>query len=47
MEGRLKFSDKDEGVILIDGDPFLEIVVDATSANLTNWMGDHDRRREQ
>lgn len=34
MEGRLKFSNKDTGVMLIDGDSFPEVAVNVTSIDL-------------
>lgn len=36
VKDRLKFSDKDKGVMLIDGDPFLEVTVNMTSVNLVS-----------
>lgn len=48
MEGRLKFLDKIKEVMLIDGDPFLEVtLINMTSANLANLVDNCGRSRKQ
>lgn len=41
VEGRLKFPDKDKGVMLIGGDSFSKVTINMTSANLVKLMGNH------
>ena len=47
MESWLEFLDKDKEVMLIDGDPFLEVMVNMASANLVDMVDNHDWNRMQ
>ena len=47
MEGRLKFFNKDKGIILIGGYPLPKVMVNTASASLTNIMDKHDQSGEQ